>query len=270
MHGRDYTAWWLPRVPRSVLPEPQVLPPGYHRLRVRAGRLQAEATLVSAPRRCWSPPADEPPRDRVGRVRAALRACGVIATGERETWPTSPSWPLGWLKPAVGRGDPALARGLSRQALRAGAVPAGEPAVLERVLPGTGGDRGVERVRAGAGVLGDSVAEQVAAAPLRGQRGLQERHGSQAELPGEAEHVLLRAGRRCPAGALRPVSRDSPRGAEYAAFRSELETGQAGATRGLPPLLPVADGRAARRFSAEDGAAEAAPRRGPGSFSTCR
>ena len=72
VRGRDYTAWWLPRVPKPVLPEPEGLAPGYHTLRVRVGRRQAEAMLICAPRRCWSPPAE--PSDRDWGVFAPLYA----------------------------------------------------------------------------------------------------------------------------------------------------------------------------------------------------
>jgi 4-alpha-glucanotransferase len=47
------------------------LPFGYHRLRVETGAAEAEATVISAPRRCWAPP---PPREG-----AAGRAWGAFA-----------------------------------------------------------------------------------------------------------------------------------------------------------------------------------------------
>jgi 4-alpha-glucanotransferase len=76
MGGRAYTAWWLPRgawnASRTSLgAKDQSLPVGYHRLVVEHGGRRHEATVISAPRRCWTP-------DEAATSRSA-RPWGVFA-----------------------------------------------------------------------------------------------------------------------------------------------------------------------------------------------
>jgi 4-alpha-glucanotransferase len=254
VQGRDYTAWWLPRVPRSVLPESEGLAPGYHTLRVRAGRRQVEATLICAPRRCWSPPAEEPPGDRAWGVFTPLYAL----RSDRD-----------W-----GAGDLADLAELADRVAEAGGRAVATLPLLAAFLGNPfepGPYRPVSRLFWNEFYLApEETAEWCGCAPARESWANVAERVAALRSADSVDYTGVMALKR---SFLEKLSRyffesgtDARREhfdrylathaevADYAAFRSELETGQAGTTAGYHLYCQWQMDEQLRRFSTDSGA----------------